>query len=256
MRRRQLLKYASATFVGSLGLGIASNWQAVRAQSGSLTIKALGHTCFLLSGGGLRVLTNPFRQIGCTAGYRVPAAEADLVLLSSHLFDEGYVEGLYENTQTLDEPGVYEVSGTTLQGIGMPHDREGGRRFGTNTAWQWTQAGIKVVHMGGAAAEISLEDKILIGRPDVMLVPVGGGPKAYTPQDAVAAVRTLAPKVVIPTHYRTQAAAADACDLVAVDEFLSLMSGTPISRSGDTLTLQAANLPSSGMRIEVLSYPF
>ncbi|MEO1402477.1 MAG: MBL fold metallo-hydrolase [Cyanobacteria bacterium J06635_1] len=256
MRRRQLLKYASASFVSTLGLGIASTWQSVQAQSGPLTIKSLGHTCFLFTGSGRRVLTNPFRPIGCTEGYREPTVAADLVLLSSRLFDEGYTDGAYQNTQTLDEPGVYEVSGVTFQGIGMPHDREGGRRFGTNTAWQWTHSGIKVVHLGGAAAEISLEDKILIGRPDVLLLPVGGGPKAYTPEDAVATVSNLQPKVVIPTQYRTQAADDEACDIVALDQFLSLMSSTPVNRSGDTISLQPSSLPSSGMRIEVLSYPF
>ncbi|MEM8804914.1 MAG: MBL fold metallo-hydrolase, partial [Cyanobacteria bacterium P01_G01_bin.38] len=124
------------------------------------------------------------------------------------------------------------------------------------TAWQWTHSGIKVVHLGGAAAEISLEDKILIGRPDVLLLPVGGGPKAYMPEDAVATVNNLQPKVVIPTQYRTQAADDEACDIVALDQFLSLMSSTPVNRSGDTISLQPSSLPSSGMRIEVLSYPF
>jgi L-ascorbate metabolism protein UlaG (beta-lactamase superfamily) len=255
MRRRQLLNYASASFMGALGLGVASHWQAAQAQTGgALAIKALGHTCFLFTGGGARVLVNPFRAVGCTSGYRVPAVGADLVLLSSRLFDEGYPGDTYANVQTLEEPGAYEFRGINLQGVGMDHDREGGRRFGNNTAWQWTHAGIKVVHLGGAAAAISVEDKILLGRPDVLLVPVGGGPKAYAPAEAVAAIRTLEPKVVIPTHYRTGAADANACDIVAVDEFLALMQGTPVSRPrGDTLSLQASGLPASGMRIEVLN---
>jgi L-ascorbate metabolism protein UlaG (beta-lactamase superfamily) len=256
MRRRQLLHYASASFLGTLGLGIASSWQAYQAQTGgTLTIKALGHTCFLFTGGGRRILTNPFRPIGCTEGYRAPSAGADLLLLSSRLFDEGFISETYQSVETLDEPGVYELNGLSVQGIGMPHDREGGRRFGTNTAWVWTQAGTRVVHLGGAAAPISLEDKILIGRPDVLLVPVGGGAKAYAPQEAVAAVRTLEPKLVIPTQYRTQAAGEE-CDIVALDQFLSLMPGIPVSRPGDTLNVQSGSLPASGMRIAVVSYPF
>ena len=58
---------------------------------------------------------------------------------------------------------------------------------------------------------LSLEHKILLGRPDILLVPVGGGPKAYTPEEAAEAIRELTPKVVIPTHYRTEAADAN-CD--------------------------------------------
>lgn len=254
MRRRQLLKLSSASFLGALGWGLAANWQAYRAQpSGALAIQALGHTCFLFTGGGRRILVNPFRPIGCTAGYQAPSAAAELVLTSSQLFDEGYISQTYASTQRLTEPGVYEVNGLKLQGIGMPHDREGGRRFGTNVAWQWTQAGIKVVHLGGAAAPISLEDKILLGRPDVLLVPVGGGPKAYGPEEAVTAIRTLEPKRVIPTQYRTAAADAENCDIGGLEPFLTLMSGIPVSRPGSQLTLTPADIGDSGQRIVILN---
>ncbi|MBX2862211.1 MAG: MBL fold metallo-hydrolase [Leptolyngbyaceae cyanobacterium MAG.088] len=252
MKRRQLLQNAGAAFVGTLGLGIASNWQAYQAQTGTLSITALGHMCFRFSGGGTTILTNPFTPIGCTEGYSAPVlSSSDLVLVSSRLFDEGFIP---ENATVdyLDEPGVYEVNGFAVQGVGMPHDREGGRRFGINTAWLWSQSGVKVVHLGGAAAPIDVEDKILIGRPDVLLVPVGGGPKAYNPAEAVEAVQSLQPKVVIPTQYRTTAASAS-CELEAVDEFLSLMAGTPVDRVGSTLTVQSGSLPASGMRIKVVS---
>lgn len=260
MKRRHLLKYASATFVSTLGLGLSANYQSFQAQetkqSGSLTIKGLGHTAFLFTGGGQRVLVNPFKAVGCTAGYREPAPTADLVLLSSRLFDEGFLTPGYANVEVLDGPGDYSINGLSVQGVSMSHDRLNGRRFGTNVAWVWQQAGVKIVHLGGAAAPISVEDKILIGRPDVLLVPVGGGPKAYTPEEAVAAVRSLNPKIVVPTHYRTRAADASACEIVGVSEFLTLMAGTPVTQGDDTLSVSASSLPSSGMRVEVLSYAF
>lgn len=256
MNRRNLLKYAGATFASTLGLGLASQFQTYKAQSGALTITALGHTAFLFTGGGQRILVNPFKAVGCTAGYAEPSVGADLVLLSSRLFDEGFVGDRYASNQIIDEPGDFTVGNLAVQGVSMPHDRLNGRRFGTNVAWVWEQAGVKVVHLGGAAAPISIEDKILIGRPDVLLLPVGGSDKAYNPEEAVEAVRSLNPKVVIPTHYRTQAADSEACDLVGVDQFISLMSGTPTVQGDNTLSLSAGNLPAGGMRIEVLSYAF
>ena len=256
MKRRQLLQYASATFASTLGLGLAANYQSYQAQGSGVTITALGHTCFLFTGGGGRILVNPFKAAGCTEGYAEPTAGADLVLLSSRLFDEGFLSDRYANTQVLDEPGDFTVGGRSIQGISMPHDRLNGRRFGNNIAWAWNQGGINIVHLGGAAAPLAVEDKILIGRPDVLLVPVGGGPKAYTPQEAVEAVKALNPKIVIPTHYKTPAASADTCDIVGVDEFVALMSGTPVTQGDNTLDVGAGSLPSSGMRIEVLSYAF
>ena len=258
MKRRKLIRYAGAGLLATLGMGFSARWQPTSAQSNNrLSIKWLGHTCFLFTGGGRRILVNPFRRIGCTAKYRDPKVVSDLVMISSQLLDEGVVEGLPGSPKLLYQPGVYELDGFQVQGIGIPHDREGGRRFGTNVAWLWTQAGVRVLHLGGAASPISFEQKILMGRPDVMLVPVGGGPKAYGPQEAAEAVRTLNPKMVIPTHYRTQAADPEACDIVALDEFLALMEGLQISRlQGDGLSVQSTDLKGNVPLVRVLSYKF
>ena len=87
-------------------------------------------------------------------------------------------------------------------------------------------------------------------------MPTGGGAKAYNPTEAKAAIATLNPKMVIPTHYRTQAA-GDKCDIVAVDEFLQLMDGTPTRRmDSDTMTLKRGDLPDNGSAIAVFSYQF
>jgi L-ascorbate metabolism protein UlaG (beta-lactamase superfamily) len=259
MKRRQLMRYAGAGLVTTLGTGLASGLSSYQAQapSGALSVQWLGHTCFLFTGGGSRILVNPFRALGCTAGYRVPRVAADLVLISSQLFDEGAAEGLPGNPRILFEPGVYQVGSIQIQGISIAHDRVGGRRFGNNVAWLWTQGGVKTLHLGGAAAPIDIEQKILIGRPDLALIPVGGGPKAYNPQEAKQAISTLNPKVVIPTHFRTQAADGAACDIVPVDEFLTLMDGMTVRRlNSDTLTLKSSDLPQSGSVIQVLSYNF
>jgi L-ascorbate metabolism protein UlaG (beta-lactamase superfamily) len=258
MKRRQLIRYAGTSLLTAAGIVGTSGWESVRAQSrGSLSVKGLGHTCFLFSGGGLRVLANPFRTIGCTKGYRLPRVEADLVLISSQLFDEGAAENLPGNPRILFEAGVYEVRNVQFQGIESDHDREGGRRFGKNVAWRWMQAGVNLLHLGGVAAPIDIEQQILMGRPDVAFVPVGGGPKAYNPQEAMQAIQALKPKIVIPTHYRTQAADPNACEIVAVDDFLQLAGGLPVSQVGsDTLTVSPGNLPQNETVIRVMSYRF
>ncbi|TAF13394.1 MAG: Zn-dependent hydrolase, partial [Nostocales cyanobacterium] len=228
----------------------------VNAQSSGVSIQWLGHTCFLFTGGGIKILVNPFRTQGCTAGYRLPQVVADLVLISSQLLDEGAVEGLPGNPQLIYQAGVYEFRGIRFQGISIDHDRNGGRRFGKNTAWKWSQGGINILHLGGAAAPISIEQKILTGRPDVALVPVGGSAKAYNAQEAKDAVGVLNPKLVIPTHYRTQAADPNSCDITPVDDFLALMPGVNVRRSnGDTVAINSQNLPES-TEIQVLSYKF
>lgn len=257
MKRRQLIGYAGAGMLTTLAISLTSEYKATAAPAGGLSVQWLGHTCFLFSSGGTRILVNPFRTLGCTAGYRTPSVATDLVLISSQLLDEGVVDELPGNPRLIYEPGAYQFKGIQIQGIATDHDRLGGKRFGRNVAWKWTQGGINILHLGGAAAPITVEQKILMGRPDLLLVPVGGGAKAYTPQEAQAAVKALNPKLVIPTQYRTQAADAATCDIVAVDEFLNLMSGMQVRRSNsDTVTVRAGDLPGNDSVIQVLSYKF
>jgi L-ascorbate metabolism protein UlaG (beta-lactamase superfamily) len=256
MKRRQLMGYAGAGLITALATSLGSQLRVSAQSGGSLSIQWLGHTCFLFTGGGVRILSNPFRTIGCTAGYRPPKVEADLVLISSQLLDEGAVEDLPGNPKLIYEPGAYQFNGIKFQGIAIDHDRNGGRRFGVNTAWQWSQGGVKILHLGGAAAPISIEQKILMGRPDVALVPVGGGPKAYNAEEAKQAVQTLNPKIIIPTHFRTQAADAEKCEISPIDEFLTLMDGVTVRRNNsDTITVSSKQLPDNGV-VQLLSYQF
>ena len=121
MKRRQLIGYAGTGMVTALVNNLGSNLVEA-AQSSSLSVQWLGHTCFLFTTKGLRILVNPFRAIGCTAGYHPPKVAADLVLISSQLLDEGVVEGLPGNPKLVYEPGVYQFQGVKFQGVSIDHD--------------------------------------------------------------------------------------------------------------------------------------
>ena len=176
------------------------------------------------------------------------------------MLDEGAVEGLPGGPKLIYQPGAYQFKGIKFQGIAIDHDRVGGKRFGMNTAWQWKQAGINILHLGGAAAAISLEQKILMGRPDVLLIPVGGSAKAYNAEEARQAIQVLNPKLIIPTHYRTQAADEETCtgeyDIRPLDDFLNVMPGMEVRRSkSDKISVSSGILPDNST-IQVLSYNF
>ena len=254
MKRRQLIRYLGSSFLTATAITTTSSWQSWSAQtdSESLKIQWLGHTCFLFTGNGTKVLVNPFRPLGCTAGYSTPDIKADLVLISSFLLDEGAIEDLSGNPKILTQPGDYQVNNIKFQGISIPHDREGGRRFGNNIAWRWQQGGINILHLGGAAAPIGIEQKILMGSPDIVCVPVGGGPKAYNPEEAVKAIEVLKPKVIIPTQYLTSAADPSTCDLAPVDEFLALTKDMDIRKlDSNAITIRPRDLPEEGTLIRV-----
>ncbi|MBR8829243.1 MAG: MBL fold metallo-hydrolase [Gomphosphaeria aponina SAG 52.96 = DSM 107014] len=249
MKRRELIRYAGV----SLLTVMAS--KKSQAQPAGVTIEYLGHTSFLFTGDGVGILVNPYQSLGCTAGYSLPNITPDLVLISSQLLDEGAYSKVPGNPQVLTEPGAYNIKGISFQGITTPHDRDGGKRFGNNIVWRWTQGGVKILHLGGAAAPIELEQKILMGSPDVALIPTGGGPKAYNPQEALQAMQSLKPRVIIPTQYLTAAADKSACELVGVDEFLQLAEGMSIKvLDTNKITIRPVDLPEEGTVIRVLSY--
>ncbi len=255
MKRRQLIGYAGVGLVTAVVANLGDQ-VPVNAQSSGVSIQWLGHTCFLLTTEKAKILINPFSNLGCTAKYRPPKVAADLVLISSQLLDEGAIDKILGNPKLVYQPGVYEFRGIKFQGITTDHDRNNGNRFGKNVAWKLTPGGINLLHLGGSAAPITLEQKILMGRPDVLFIPVGGSAKAYNPQEAKQAIEVLNPKLVIPTHYRTQAADNSKCDITPLDDFLTLMPGVKIRRSNnDSVVVNSKSFPEN-TEIQVLSYKF
>lgn len=255
MKRRQIIRTAGASLLAVAGTQIGASFRSATAQaSNALQVEWLGHSAFLFSANGFRILANPFRAIGCTKGYRLPKVQADLVLISSQLWDEGAAEGLPGNPRILFEAGSYNIGGIQFQGISAPHDRLGGRRFGQNVVWRWSQGGIRIVHMGGAASPVTEEQKILLGSPDLALIPVGGGPKNYDATEAKAAMEILNPRIMVPTLYATPAADRSSCELQTAQPFLDLVEGMNIQKiNGNKLSIQAKSLPQKGTLIRVFS---
>ena len=204
---------------------------AARA-AGGVTITSYGHSALLIRGGGATVLLNPFQAVGCAAGLSEPRVSADVILASSRLRDEG---APVASGRLLVKPGSYRVAGLRLEGISLPHDRFGGKRFGNATVWRWQQGGLEFAHLGGTAGRLSPSDRVLLGRPDVLIVGVGGGAKVYTGSEAADVVRELQPRRVIPVQYGGRAAAG--CDQGGAQPFLDAMAGTKVNRPGRTLSL-------------------
>lgn len=216
------------------GLALAGLSIAAPAWAGTgVTITSYGHGALLIQGGGATVLVNPFRAVACAAGLAEPRVQADVVLASSLLADEG---AAVARGRLLVKPGSYRVAGLKIEGISAPHDRVGGRRFGMATLWRWQQGGLAIAHLGGAAGSLSPEDRVLLGRPDLLIIGVGGGAKIYDGREAAAVVRELQPRRVIPVHYVTGKPPKD-CDQGSVQPFLQAMAGTAVTRSGPGLSL-------------------
>ena len=202
----------------------------------SLEIENFGHSSILIRDKDQSVLLNPFRAVGCASGLVEKNISADIILASSLLPDEGAktAKGLF-----MVKPGSYRIKDLSFEGFSSPHDRVGGRRFGMSTLWRWEQNGLIFVHLGGAASPLTIEDRLLIGNPDILFISVGGGAKIYDAQEATNVVEVLKPKVVIPVQYQRKGKdKIESCDQEGVEPFLEAMKDYKVRKVGKKYTLK------------------
>ena len=210
------------------------------AMAGDLLLKSLGHGSFLIKGREKSVLINPFKAIGCASDLNEPKGiNADFILASSKLADEGY----NPNDQLMFvEPGVYKFEDILLNGIEVPHDRVGGRRFGMATVWSWEQNNLKIVHMGGAAGEMDINSQIILSRPDILFISIGGGFKSYNGSEASDIVKKLKPSIVVPVHFARGKNISDNCDFSNADFFLENMQDFKVKYLGKSFEINSKRI--------------
>ncbi len=216
---------------------------------------------------GLTVAIDPFSPE--QTGYTNPDVSADLVLVTHGHFDhdnpsivEGgpfVVRGLTDDGDfrplnlTLDrlpnesavklaktsERGKVGPHPIRIESIKSWHDAVGGAERGANAMFLIEVDGVRILHCGDLGqTELTSEQVAAIGQLDVLLLPVGG---TYTVDGAAAAqiAAQLAPRNVIPIHYKTPALKFD---LATVDPFLAALGDDWTERIevGNTFAVAAA----------------
>ncbi|MDQ7842127.1 MAG: MBL fold metallo-hydrolase [Armatimonadota bacterium] len=213
-----------------------------------------GHASFLLESDGTSILIDPFNE---KCGYPFPKVSPTAVVVSHEHFDHNYVQvaggsprvirGLRADGQEWAD--VRErVGPVALTTVKTYHDTAQGKERGRNAIFIFEAEGLRLVHAGDLGHTLSPDQVKAVGRPDLLLIPVGG---YYTigPAEATAVVDQLRPRVVVPMHYKTEV--NKDWPIGPVDDFLRGKSG--IRRLGHTVTVSPATLP-EGQEIWVLSH--
>ena len=156
---------------------------------------------------------DPFGDLGALLGGRrrfdyppVPAHAADLLLVTHEHADHNAVEVVTGSTQIVrSTAGRFETPLGEVVAINSEHDDQAGTQRGPNTIFVFTLDGVRVCHFGDFG-QIALrpEQRAAIGRVDLLFLPVGGGPTIGA-AEAAEITAALAPRWVVPMHYRTQA---------------------------------------------------
>lgn len=105
---------------------------------------------------------------------------------------------------TINQPGEYEVSDTSIQGIATrAHMDEPGKQ--TATIFKIIGEDIRVAIIGHVYPELDDAQLEALGTIDVMIVPVGGNGYTLDSLGALKLIKKIEPKIIIPTHYDDKA---------------------------------------------------
>jgi L-ascorbate metabolism protein UlaG (beta-lactamase superfamily) len=202
-----------------------------------------------LSGQDGTVFIDPFGDVSPLAArgmqFEYPPIEgvdADLLLVTHEHLDHNRVEAVGGDPTILrSTAGRLESPLGEVVAIASEHDEAAGTVHGPNTIFVFTLADVRVAHFGDFGQR-SLRDEqaAAIGQVDLLFLPVGGGPTIGSEQ-ATAIVDRLAPKWVVPMHYRTHRIGF----LETADAFLDAVPHVErLSETGfDTDALEAVGSP-------------
>jgi L-ascorbate metabolism protein UlaG (beta-lactamase superfamily) len=166
-----------------------------------------------LTGGETKVFIDPFGDMSGLAADRglkfdYPAIEADdvdLLLITHEHVDHNGIDGIAGDPEVLrSTAGRLESPIGEVVAIASEHDDAAGTERGPNTIFVFDLAGIRVAHFGdfGQSAQRPEQAAALEGI-DLLFLPVGGGPTIGA-REAARIVEPLAPRWVVPMHYRTR----------------------------------------------------
>lgn len=211
-----------------------------------MDITWLGHSCFRIKGKEAIVITDPCHP---DSGYSLGKLRADIVTVSHSHSDHSYIEAVEGEFKQIKGPGEYELKGVFITGIATFHDNSKGSERGKNNVFLFEIDGVTLCHLGDIGHPLSSDIEGELGEIGVLFLPVGG---VTTIDGSVAGdiVRNLAPKIVIPMHYKTQALVKD---LEPVDKFLKKM-GIKEVTSQPKLSVNRSTLPPS-TQVVILNYP-
>lgn len=176
-----------------------------------MRIRWYGQAAFLLTGAPHRVFIDPFGDMSRLADRGVEwsyppieGVDADLVLVTHEHADHNAVDVIGGEPTILRSAGTHESPIGEVVGIASEHDPVAGTKRGANTIFRFALDGLQIVHLGDLGQPaLRPEQRTVIGDVDVLFVPVGGGP-TIPAADAARLVRELAPRLVLPMHYRTE----------------------------------------------------
>ena len=197
-----------------------------------------GHSCFTLETRQGSVVLDPY-QPDSVPGYKPLHLTADAVFCSHEHADHAGRD-------------MVTLTGNPIQiqveELHTFHDPEQGALRGTDIVRIFTAEGMRVAHLGDLGCELTKEQVERLQGLDALMIPVGGH-FTIDARQAREVVDALKPRVVVPMHYRNDAAGYGYPVIGPLDDYLALCSDV-VRYPGNALELT----PETPAQTAVLTY--
>jgi L-ascorbate metabolism protein UlaG (beta-lactamase superfamily) len=171
-----------------------------------------GQSAFTLTGEEEKVLIDPFDDMSGLAADRglqfdYPAIDVDdvhlLLITHEHVDHNGVGSARGEPTILRSTAGRLESPVGEVLAVASEHDDAAGTERGPNSIFVFDLDGLRIAHFGDFGQDgLRPEQAAVLDGIDLLFIPVGGGP-TLGGEGAAEIATQLAPRWVVPMHYRT-----------------------------------------------------
>lgn len=116
------------------------------------------------------------------------------------LFTTAHGAPVVETKIIIDQPGEYEVSDVSIQGIAARAHIDDEKQKNA-TIYKLVLDDVRVAVVGHIYPDLSSSQLEDLGTIDILVIPVGGNGYTLDPIGALKLIKEIEPKLVVPTHY-------------------------------------------------------
>lgn len=177
------------------------------ASGGSILIEWFGHSTFqITSSKGTRILTDPHTR-----------DDLPWPTLPQHIVTTSHQHGPHSNIwMAKGSPAILEgltpggenwrsihmsIRDVSVYAVPAYHDKSRGLQRGKNAIFVFRVDDICIAHLGDLGHHLTPDQLKMLGKIDILLVPLAGGIYTITASEAREVTKQVNPKIAIPKHY-------------------------------------------------------
>lgn len=187
---------------------------AASPAAAPILVEWLGHSTFeITSSKGTKILTDPHGRFDLPQ----PTSAHHIVTTSHHHGPHSSVRMALGNPvvlRGLTGSGDWQKISTTIRDVSVYtvpafHDKSQGLQRGKNTLFVFRVDDICIAHLGDLGHVLTPLQLKMLGKIDILLVPIAGGMYTVTASEAWEVTKQVNPRIAIPKHYWWEGATDD-----------------------------------------------